>query len=71
MTCYMRHMDWLFEALELENDTANRRRVDDALRAVLEMPDGAHCPEIWSAIKALSADERAALAPRVRGALTT
>ena len=71
MTCYMRHMDWLFAALELENDTANRRRVDDALRSVLEMPDGAHCPEIWSAIKALSADGRVALVPRVREALAS
>jgi len=69
MTCYMRHMDWLFEALELESDTTNRRRVDTALRQVLAMPDDAHCPEIWAAVKVLSDDERAALVPRVRDAL--
>ena len=66
MTCYMRHMDWLFEGLELPSDTENRRRVDTALRAVLGMPEDAHCPEIWAAIKAIPGNERASLVPRVR-----
>jgi len=70
MTCYQRHLHWLFEALELEYDAANRRRVDTALREVLGMPTEAHCPEVWSAIKALRLEEREALIPEVRQALT-
>ena len=69
MTCYMRHMGWLFEALELPNDKPERKLVDGALRVVLEMPQGAHCPEIWSAIKALSDQQRAGLPAEVSAAL--
>ena len=69
MTCYMRHMGWLFEALELPNEKAERKLVDSALRAALEMPQGAHCPEIWSAIKALSDEQRAGLPAEVSAAL--
>jgi len=69
MTCYMRHMDWLFEGLGLPSDTANRRRVDAALREVLAMPEGARCPEIWAAVKAIPDDQRSSLVPRVRAAL--
>lgn len=69
MTCYMRHMDWLFEGLGLPPDKENRRRVDTALRAVLAMPEGAHCPEIWAAIKAVPDEEWPSLVPRVRDAL--
>jgi len=69
MTCYMRHMDWLFEGLELPSDKENRRRVDTALRGVLALPEGAHCPEIWTAIKAIPDKERVSLVVRVREAL--
>ncbi len=69
MTCYMRHMDWLFDALELQCDKDNRRRVDTALRQVLGIPEGAHCPEIWAAIKGLEPAERDGLVPQVADAL--
>ena len=69
MTCYMRHMDWLFDELGLESDKLNRRRVDTALRTVLGSAEDDHCPEVWAAYKALGDDDREALAPRVREAL--
>ena len=69
MTCYMRHMDWLFDALGIESDKANRRRVDTALREVLGSAEGDHCPEVWAAYKALDDDEREALVPALRMAL--
>ncbi len=69
MTCYMRHMDWLFDELELESDKVNRRRVDTALRAILGSAEDDHCPEVWAAYKSLADGERAALVPRVREAL--
>jgi len=65
MTCYQRHIGWLFEALDLEYEKGNRRRVDDAIREVLGTPAEAHCPEVWSAIKALSENERMALIEKV------
>lgn len=69
MTCYMRHMDWLFDELGLESDKKQRQRVDAALRQVLGMPPDAHCPEVWASIKRLSEDARAELVPDVAGAL--
>lgn len=65
MTCYQRHMGWLFDALELPYEKAERRRVDLAIREVLDVEEGAHCPEVWEAIKALPDDELAGLPARV------
>jgi ribosome recycling factor len=65
MTCYLRQMHWLFEALDLEYDKSNRKRVDAAIRAELGMNQEARCPEIWAAIKALPETQRDALVPEV------
>lgn len=65
MTCYMRHMDWLFDELAIPSDKKNRARMDAALRTTLGFGDDAHCPEIWASIKALSEEERFELVPRV------
>jgi hypothetical protein len=70
MTCYMRHMAWLFEALGLAYDAENRRRVDSALREVLAVGPDAHCPEIWAAVKTLDDADREALVPAVGSRLT-
>ena len=69
MTCYQRHLGSLFEALGLEYDKADRTRVDVAIREVLGVAEGAHCPEVWSAIKALSPAQRDELPARVADAL--
>jgi len=69
VTCYMGHMQWMFDALGIPDDKKNRKRVDAAIRQALAMDEGAHCPEIWAAIKALSPDERDALVPKVGDAL--
>ena len=69
MTCYMRHMEWLFDALELPDDKPARERVDAAIRTVLDTPEGAHCPEVWSALKALSDEQRAGLPAEVSAVL--
>ncbi len=69
MTCYMRHMDWLFDELAISSDKKNRARVDGALRSILSMGPEAHCPEIWGAVKSLSDDERFELVPQVAEAL--
>jgi hypothetical protein len=53
MTCYMRHMGWLIEQLGLPDDKLGRRELDRALRSALDVPDSAHCPEVWAAVKAL------------------
>ena len=69
MTCYQRHLGPLFESLGLEYDKVNRARVDAAIREVLGVAEGAQCPEVWSAIKALSPAERDQLPARVCDAL--
>lgn len=67
MTCYMRNMHWLFEALDLPYEKAERTRVDLALRDELGIErEGCKCPEVNRALKALSDDERLALVPRLK-----
>ena len=69
MTCYMRHMGWLFQEIELPDGTSERRMVDRAIRDVLGLPEEAHCPQVWAAIKALDDSGRARLASGVAGRL--
>jgi hypothetical protein len=61
VSCYMRHMEWVLDALGLENDKANRKLVDNTIRDVLGFGEGSHCPEVWAAIKALPEAEKANL----------
>lgn len=69
VSCYLRHMRWLFDSLGLEYDKANRQRVDVAVRQVLHVPAEARCPDVWSAVKDLSPDERAGLPSQVAESL--
>ena len=69
MTCYLRQMHWLFDALVLDYDKPNRELVDAAIRAELGMPESVRCPEVWAAIKALTDAQREALVPEVRARL--
>ena len=66
MTCYMRHLGGLFELLGLEDDTVTRKRVDAAIREAFSLGAEEHCPEVWAAVKPLSAQ---VLADRLRGPL--
>ncbi len=65
MSCYLRQMHPLFESLGLEYDKPNRRRVDDAIRTIIEAPVDAHCPEVWTAIEEMDDAEREELPARV------
>lgn len=65
MTCYQRHLGWLFEALDLPYETANRKNVDAALKDVLGLAPESHCPEVWAAIKALPEGELEGLVPDI------
>jgi hypothetical protein len=65
----MRHLDWMFDALGIDSDKANRRLVDTELHRLLGLDAGAHCPEVWAAYKVLSDDERMALVPELREGL--
>ena len=51
MTCYQRHLVGLFDLLDLTYDKPNREAVHEALVDVLRLSDGAHCPEVWQAVK--------------------
>ena len=58
MTCYLRHMGWMFRVLDLENDAGNRHRLDRALKAALGLPADAPCDEVEAYMEALSGEER-------------
>ena len=58
MTCYMRHMGWLFRVLDLENDAGNRHRLDRAIKNALGLPHDAPCEDVDAYLKALSGEER-------------
>lgn len=66
MTCYMHNLKDLFGMLGLEYDKPNRDRLDAAIREALDVPESAHCPEVWAAVKSMP---RAELADRVSGLL--
>ena len=70
MSCYMRQMAWLFEALGLPYDKEHRKLLDTAIRAELALSAEYHCPEVWAAIKGLSEDERAALTSGLQARLS-
>lgn len=65
MSCYLRHMRELFEALDLEYDKPNRKRVDAAIRVIVGAKPEDHCPEVWASIKAMPEVERQGLTGRV------
>lgn len=58
MTCYMRHLGWMFRVLELDNDAGNRHRLDRAIKAALGLASDAPCSEVEAYMAALSGDER-------------
>jgi hypothetical protein len=61
----MRQMHPLFETLGLSYDKPNRKRVDSAIRTIVDAPADAHCPEVWASIKAMTDGERDELPARV------
>lgn len=67
MTCYQRHMHWLFEALELPFEKGERRAVDVALKDALGVPVDTPCNELWlEHLKPMTDADRSTLVPRVR-----
>jgi hypothetical protein len=74
MTCYQRHLTGLFERLDMAYDAPNRAAVHEALVLALRLPEDAHCPAVWQAVKdrygpvdqhldAMASDVAAALTP--------
>lgn len=58
MTCYLRHMSWMFRVLDLENDAGNRHRLDRAIKTALDLAPDAPCDEVEAYLEALSSEER-------------
>lgn len=58
MTCYMRHMGWMFRVLDLENDPGNRHRLDRVIKRALGLASDAPCAEVEAFLQALSGEER-------------
>ena len=51
MTCYQRHLGWLFDAVGVPYELEGRARVHHAFIEMLGLSQDARCPEIWEATK--------------------
>lgn len=71
MTCYLRHMGWMFRVLDLENDAGNRHRLDRAIKTALELAPDAPCDEVEAYLEALSGEERFELIDELERLLST
>ena len=58
MTCYMRHMSWMFRVLDIDNDAGNRHRLDRAIKRTLGLATDAPCADVEAYLQALSGEER-------------
>lgn len=56
MSCYTRHLSDVFEALGVEDNKDNRKKMDKSVRKVLKTDKP--CPEVWKQLKAILADEK-------------
>ena len=65
MSCYTRHLADLMPAGPRPDA---RRRLDQAVRAAVGMPD-ADCPDVWKAVKAERDGDGAGFAGRVLAAI--
>lgn len=70
MTCYQRHMGWLFRVLEIDKDDGNRHRLDRAIKRVLGLDPNAECAEVEAYLDALSVEERFDLIDGVQREMT-
>ncbi len=60
MCCYVRHLRPQLPTIGLPDDRAGRREADRRIRVAFAMQD-ADCPDVWRRVKAMPADEVAAL----------
>lgn len=58
MTCYLRHMGWMFRVLDIDNDAGNRHRLDRAIKRTLGLAADAPCADVQAYLEALSGEER-------------
>jgi len=67
VTCYQRHLHWLFDELQLPFEKDERRAVDVAIKEALGLPADTPCNELWlEHLKPMTDADRASLIPRVR-----
>ena len=56
MSCYIRHLTDVFEALKMENNRDNRKTMDKAIRGILKTDKPS--PEVWKRLKTILADRK-------------
>lgn len=61
MTCYLRHMGWMFRVLEIDKDAGNKHLMDRAIKRALHLPLDTPCSDVEAYIEGLSVEERFAL----------
>jgi len=56
MSCYIRHLSDVFEALGVEDHKDNRKIMDKSIRKLLKTDEP--CPDVWRKLKTILADEK-------------
>jgi predicted AAA+ superfamily ATPase len=56
MSCYIRQLSDVFEALGVESNKDNRKMMDKFIRKLLKTDKP--CPEVWKQLKTILADEK-------------
>lgn len=51
MTCYQRHLGWLFEALDEPLERDRKKAVHAAIADAVGLTLDSSCPEVWNAVK--------------------
>ncbi|KPL03471.1 MAG: hypothetical protein AMJ73_06910 [candidate division Zixibacteria bacterium SM1_73] len=54
MSCYVRHLDDILKASDVESNKDNLKRMDKFIREILKTDEA--CPEVWKQLKAILAD---------------
>jgi hypothetical protein len=56
MSCYIRHLSDVFEALGVEDNKGNHKIMDKSIRKLLKTDKP--CPEVWKHLKPILANEK-------------
>ena len=56
MSCYIRQLGDVFEALGIENNKDTRKAMDKSIRRILKTDKP--CPEVWKRLKTILVDEK-------------
>ena len=69
MTCYFRHMNWIFEEIGVEATKENKRDMDRKIHELLGV-EYKNCSATWKEVKKKLADDEVGFIADLKKALT-